>query len=321
MAYTDFADELFARGTKQGQVPAGVRVASASKENITVTRVEILRSGLARPKGRYITVETPSISILDERDAAVIDTAAEQLRSLLPPKGKILVVGVGNRRVTADAIGPRTAQKVLMTAHIAQDLPNVRPVYVVSPGVSGATGIPLGHLIASLVDTVKPSAVICVDSLVSTEPARLGCTIQFSDTGLCPSSYHSEKRITPAQLGVPVIAAGIPTLMEVDEDVLQRMQGGAQAQFSSQTHNQNWAQHQTQNQNQNGAMPPQSQGEAQHAPQGISQPPQGTAHQNLVMVPRTLDQTISHGSALLGAAINRALQPSFSLAQLCWLAH
>ncbi len=263
MAYTDFADELFARGAKKEEVPQGVRVASAQKENITVTRVEILRSGLSHPKGRYITIETPTLSILDERDAAVIDTAAEQLRSLLPPKGKILVVGVGNRRVTADAIGPRTAQNVLMTAHVAQELSNVRPVYVVTPGVSGATGIPLADLVASLVDTVQPAALLCVDSLVSSEPARLGRTIQFSNTGLCPSNYESEKRLIAARLGVPVIAAGIPTLLEP------------------------------------------------------TQP--DCAH--LVMVPRALDQTVSHGAALLSAAINRALQPSFSLAQLCWLAN
>lgn len=263
MTYTDFADELFARPAKQGEAPQGVRVASASKENLTVTRVEILRSGLAYPKGRYITVETPTLSVLDERDAAVIDTAAEQLRSLLPPQGKILVVGVGNRRITADAIGPRTAQKVLMTANIAADLPNVRPVYVVAPGVSGATGIPLQDLIASLVDTVQPAAVLCVDSLISAEPARLGRTLQFSNTGLCPTSLTCEKCITPARLGLPVIAAGIPTLLQA--------------------------------------------------------PPELGKH--LVVVPHALDQTVSHGAALLGAAINRALQPSFSLAQLCWMAH
>ncbi len=263
MPYTDFADELFARANKQVEAPHGVRIASASKENLTITRVEILRGGLAYPKGRYITIETPNLSILDERDAAVIDTAAEQLRSLLPPKGKILVVGVGNRRVTADAIGPRTAQKVLMTASVAQELPNLRPVYVVAPGVSAATGIPLAQMLESLVDAVRPSAVLCIDSLVSSEPARLGRTIQFSNTGLCPTSAQSEKCITPARLGLPVIAAGIPTLL--------------------------------------------------YAPQ--------PEYKGLVMVPQTLDQTVSHGAALLSAAINRALQPSFSLAQLCWLAH
>ncbi len=262
MAYTDFADELFARSATKSDVPQGVRLATASKGNLKVTRVEILRSGLARPKGRYITIETPNLSMLDERDAALIDTAAEQLRSLLPKKGKILVVGVGNRRVTADAVGPCTAQKVLMTAGVAEDLPNLRPVYVISPGVSQMTGIPLADLIASVVDTVHPAALLCIDSLISSDPARLGRSIQFSDTGLCPTSSQSEKHLTPSRLGLPVIAAGIPTLMEAD------------------------------------------------AP-----------NQNLVLVPRALDQTISHGAALLSAAINRALQPNFSLNQLCWLAH
>ncbi len=263
MSYTDFADELFDRNGKSYHLPQGVRLATATKENLTVTRVEILRNGLSHPKGRYITVETPTLSMLDERDSAVIDTVAEQLRSLLPATGNILVIGVGNRHVTADAIGPCTAQKVLMTADVAHTLENVRPVYVVTPGVSGATGIPLIDFVASLIETVQPAALLCIDSLISSEPVRLGRTIQCSNTGLCPTSVKSAKHLTSARLGLPVIATGIPTLYEPDD----------------------------------------------------------TRYHNLVMVPRALDQTVQHGSALLSAAINRALQPTFSLAQLCWLAH
>src|SRR5699024_7631611 len=151
---------------------------------VTVTRVEVSRDGLARPRGRYVTLETPSLSLLDERDTQVIETAAAELAALLPPSGPVLVLGVGNRRVTADALGPRTVQHALAGA---------------------------------LVGAVRPAALLCVDSLCSSDPERLGRTIQLSDTGLAPAQPRSGRHLDAAGLGLPVIAAGIPTLMEAAE--------------------------------------------------------------------------------------------------------
>ena len=117
----------------------------------------------------------------------------------------------------------------------------------------------LQQLAGALVREVRPTALICVDSLCSSEPQRLGRTLQFSDTGLCPAQPGSSKHLDAARLGLPVIAAGIPTLMMAQEG------------------------------------------------------------KDLVVTPRELDSVIAHGAALLGAAINRALQPRLSIAQLCWL--
>ena len=204
MRTTDMADELF-RGPET-ELPAGVRLATAKRGGVTVTRVEITREGLARPRGRYVTLEMPSVSVLDERDTDVIETGAAELRALLPPEGPVLVLGIGNRRVTADALGPRTAQKILVTM-----------VAALAPGVSGDTGLTLRQLAAAMVDAVRPAALICVDSLCSAEAARLGRTIQFSDTGLHPADARHARHLDAAALGVPVIAAGIPTLMDADE--------------------------------------------------------------------------------------------------------
>lgn len=217
MRFTDMADEMF--GTAQGAMPAGVRLATAKRGGVTITRVEIAREGLAKPRGRYVTLEMPSVSVLDERDAAVIETCAAELRALLPPEGPVLVLGIGNRRVTADALGPRTAQKILVTMGPQHTLPvkGIRPVAAIAPGVSASTG-------------------------------------------LYPAQADHAKHLDAAALGVPVIAAGIPTLMDSDE--------GA----------------------------------------------------DLVVTPRALDSVIAHGSALLAGAINRALQPRLSVAQLFWLA-
>lgn len=234
MRQTDLADELF--GTAGAALPTGVRLATARQGAVTVTRVEITREGLARPKGRYVTLDVPSVSVL--------------------------VLGVGNRRVTADALGPRTVQKVLVTMGSPHPWPvaGIRPVAAAAPGVSAATGLSLQQLAKALVSAARPAALVCVDSLCTAEARRLGRSLQFADTGLYPAQPDSAKHLDAAQLGVPVVAAGIPTLMEARE--------GA----------------------------------------------------DLVVAPRDLDGVIAHGSALLAGAINRALQPRLSLAQLCWLA-
>ncbi len=217
MRFTDMADEMF--GAAQGALPAGVRLATAKRGGVTITRVEIAREGMAKPRGRYVTLEMPSVSVLDERDAAVIETCAAELRALLPPEGPVLVLGIGNRRVTADALGPRTAQKILVTMGPQHTLPvkGIRPVAAIAPGVSASTGLTLRQLAGAMVEAVRPAALICVDSLCSAEGARLGRSVQFSDTGLYPAQADHAKHLDAAALGVPVIAAGIPTLMDSDE--------------------------------------------------------------------------------------------------------
>ena len=205
MRFTDMADEMF--GAAQGALPAGVRLATAKRGGVTITRVEIAREGLAKPRGRYVTLEMPSVSVLDERDAAVIEVCARELRALLPPEGPVLVLGVGNRRITADALGPRTVQRILVTMGAG----------AAPPGVAAATGLSLQQLAAALVGQLHPAAVVCVDSLCSAEGQRLGRTVQFSDTGLYPAQADHTRHLTRDTLGVPVVAAGIPTLMQAQE--------------------------------------------------------------------------------------------------------
>lgn len=217
MRTTDMADELFSGAAQP--LPAGVRLATARHGGVTVTRVEIVREGLSRPRGRYVTLEMPSVSVLDERDAAVIEVCARELRALLPPKGPVLVLGVGNRRITADALGPRTVQHILVTmgAGAAPPVRGLRPVAAVAPGVAAATGLSLQQLAAALVGQLRPAAVVCVDSLCSAEGQRLGRTVQFSDSGLYPAQADHTRHLTRDTLGVPVVAAGIPTLMQAQE--------------------------------------------------------------------------------------------------------
>ncbi len=263
-AYTDFADELYGEG--RGQVPPGVTVTTAHCGSITLTRVHICRPGLARPMGRYITLELPKGQFPDDRNHRLAGALASELRSLLPTAGLVLVAGVGNRRVTADALGPRTAGQILVTrcsGGLSACGLGLRPVAAVAPGAAGITGIPLIQVLRGLVQQLKPAAVLCVDSLTSSDPVRLGRTIQLSDAGLCPAQ-PGKAAITRQQLGVPVIALGLPTLAD-GENFCGRP--------------------------------------------------------GFILCPQDLDVLVRRGSALLALSVNRALQPSLSLPELCWLSN
>ena len=114
--YTDIAAELYPES--RGSVPRGVKTFTATASGIGLTRVEIERSGLRRPKGRYITLDMPQFAAIDDRNEAYVWAIASQLRALLPKEGLVLVAGVGNRAVTADALGPETADRVFVTRHL-----------------------------------------------------------------------------------------------------------------------------------------------------------------------------------------------------------
>lgn len=110
MRLTDMADELYTAAT---DLPGGVRAATAKRGGVTVTRVEIAREGLEKPRGRYVTLEVPSVSVLDERDAEVIEQAADELRALLPPEGPVLVLGVATAESPPTPSAPAPFRKFL----------------------------------------------------------------------------------------------------------------------------------------------------------------------------------------------------------------
>lgn len=159
--YTDIAAELYP--PQKGEVPRGVRVHTATASGIGLVRVDIEREGLRRAKGRYITLDMPRFSAIDDKNEAYVWAVASQLRSVLPKEGLVLVAGIGNRAVTADALGPETADKVFVTRHLcegagAQDL-RMRPVAAFAPGVEATTGLATAELLQSL--TAKLSPWLC----------------------------------------------------------------------------------------------------------------------------------------------------------------
>ena len=170
-------------------------------------------------KGRYITLGYDSFSSFTDKYEDMAQELADELKALIPD-GDILVVGLGNADITPDALGPQTVSKVLATRHLQNDdefMRSLRPVAALAGGVTGQTGIETAELVRAAVREIKPSAVIAVDSLACSDISRLGTTIQITDTGISPGSgvANARKALSEAVLGVPVIAVGVPTVVDV----------------------------------------------------------------------------------------------------------
>ena len=150
-------------------------------------------------------------------------------------KGSILFVGLGNRSVTPDALGPMTAEKVFVTRHINEYLPGVfeaalPSLSVVAPGVLGTTGIETEEYIQSLAERFRPDAIIAVDSLSSRRASRIGTTVQLSDAGIDPGSGvgNIRKGLNRDLLGIPVFAIGVPLVVHARTVVSDAMRFAAE---------------------------------------------------------------------------------------------
>ena len=185
-------------------------------------KTESASKRLGKPCGNYITIEMPPLTAdFTETDDRIL-TISEQIEKLIPDSGTVLVVGIGNINITPDALGPKTAKGVLATRHITGELAKeigldgLRSVAVIAPGVLGQTGIETGELILSVINRIRPSAVIAIDALASRRLQRLGCTLQISDTGIAPGAGVGNHRsvINKEKMGVPVISIGVPTVVD-----------------------------------------------------------------------------------------------------------
>lgn len=236
---TDLAVEAHRVRAGAGRLE-GVEVRETDRDGFHVTTVEVRSPSaseeLCKPIGVYHTVTLEPV-LRREEDA--FSSAASLLSALigdlLPQKDRFsaLVVGLGNRAITPDAIGPHTAESVLATRHLqSQDtemFSAFRPVCVLSPGVLGMTGIEAARMVRAVSADLQPDVVIAVDALACSEPERLCRTIQISNTGISPGSGVGNHReaLDRDALGVPVIAIGVPTVMDIrtvsDSDALAGM--------------------------------------------------------------------------------------------------
>jgi len=183
-----------------------------------------------KPIGRYITLSFKKIWLLTEEEQNdLCSVIASELASLcehqVPDCKNILIAGLGNRSITADAIGPQSIDNIIVTRHLSEhdiSLFNLvssgsgMSISAVAPGVIGQTGIETAELIAGIVKTVQPQIIICIDALAARSVDRLASTIQLSDTGISPGSGVKNNRqpVNKDLLGIPVIAIGVPTVVD-----------------------------------------------------------------------------------------------------------
>lgn len=285
---TDLAVEAIENHKTAAALPH-VRQSDRTLEGFAVHEVRILSEDAAReigkPQGRYLTLELDAL-IRREEDAfpRACKALSTMLRELLPHPndGPVLIAGLGNRMITPDAIGPQTADHVIATRHLVAQSPAIfadwRPVSALAPGVLGQTGVETGEVICGVLDRVRPAAVIAVDALAAGRLSRLLRTVQLADTGITPGAGVGNARaaLNEETLGVPVIAVGVPTV--VDGATLAH-------EISSQL-----------------GQP------ACEALDDLSQP--------VMITTRDIDREVADISRMIGYAVNIALHPHLSVADI-----
>ena len=201
------------------------------EREIKVTKVIIETENgaktMGKPVGTYITLEAPNLIVPDEDyHREISEELAKIVQGLIKEKKKeydVLVIGLGNREVTPDALGPYVADNLVVTRHIIKEYgkyamgeKNINMVSAIVPGVMGQTGMETVEIVNGIVEETKPDFLIAIDALAARSTKRLNRTIQIADTGIHPGSGVGNHRrgITEETLGVPVIAIGVPTVVD-----------------------------------------------------------------------------------------------------------
>lgn len=221
------------------------------QEDGPVTRVKILTNKAAtllnKEIGNYITIDVPRDTFdTQEGYEELCKITATELKSLIHLKkdDTVLVVGLGNRNITPDSLGPQVTEGLLVSRHLIAYMPEeiderLVPLCAISPGVLGITGIETSEIIKGVTEKVRPSLIIAVDALCSRKMERINTTIQISDTGIIPGGGIGNKRnaINKETMGVPVISMGVPTVVDagtIASDVIDLLLKGMSSQASPQ---------------------------------------------------------------------------------------
>lgn len=217
---------------------------------ITTVRIKTENGAktMGKPVGTYITMEAPNMAVPDEDyHEEISEELMDILSGFLPDKKEdysVLVVGLGNRKVTPDAIGPLVTENLNITRHIVKEYgkyamgqENVHLISAIVPGVMAQTGMETVEIIKGIAEETKPDFIIAIDALAARSSRRLNRTIQIADTGINPGSGVGNHRnaITKETVGVPVIAIGVPTVVDAATIVNDTMENLIAALESSET--------------------------------------------------------------------------------------
>lgn len=286
-----------------GSIP-GVHVSQWEEESVSITEVRVeteeAAQRLGKSVGTYLTLECEGVR---RRDPAareeVQNVLGEEIARLLPPDEQgapVLVVGLGNRRVTPDSLGPKTVDGTLVTRHLLRELPDkvderLNPVCAIAPGVMGATGLETMETVGALVKEIHPRCLIVIDSLAARASSRVGVSIQLSDTGIQPGSGVGNHRraLNERELGVRVIALGMPTVVyavTIARDALEIL------------------------------------GEGETNPAALDEVTKSLFENEIgemIVTPREVDDMIDDAAQMLAGGINRALQTALSSEEIAGL--
>lgn len=219
------AHELSCKNAGEAEKIDGVEAHTSSRGSISVTSVKITNKNgeekLGKAAGNYVTIEAPNLKYSMADYESVCKIIAEEINKMteITNKTLTLVVGLGNRDITPDAIGSEVVSKLMVTNHVKGNvtgLDNMGEVCAVAPGVLGTTGIETLEIIKGVKDRVKPQLIIAVDALAAADISRVNTTIQIADTGIQPGAGVGNNRegLNEQTLGVKVIAVGVPTVID-----------------------------------------------------------------------------------------------------------
>lgn len=231
---TDMAverNEIYKKQNSLAEEIDGIENANKIIKDIEISKVKITNengaNALGKPVGNYITLDVKEIKNADEeRIEEIAEIMADELRTVIrehvSDTDDILVVGLGNRYVTPDALGPKVVPEIEVTRHILEYMPKIMPedtrsVSAISPGVLGITGIETMEILNGIVQNIKPKMLIVIDALATRKLERISSSIQIADTGIVPGAgvNNARKEISINTLGIPVIAIGIPTVVDL----------------------------------------------------------------------------------------------------------
>ena len=230
---TDLASErrdIYQKANNLEQIDGIEATKEDVDEKIQIERVKITNEkgeqAIGKPIGNYITIDIKKLKIAqDEEIQKAGEALSKELKNVIDvhidKQGEILVVGLGNIYVTPDSLGPKVVNEIEITRHIINYLPQyvnegTRMVSAIAPGVLGTTGIETVEILKGIVDNINPKLVIVIDALASRSIERISSTVQLSDTGIVPGAGvgNTRSEISQKTLGIPVVAIGIPTVVE-----------------------------------------------------------------------------------------------------------
>ncbi|AXU76320.1 GPR endopeptidase [Clostridioides difficile] len=302
------ASEMCEKSQEGSSIP-GVKIETKELENCIVTKVEVIdRQGaeiMNKEIGKYITLESNLMKFDDDESREeMISYLKEELVDIFgqDKNKKTLVIGLGNRNITSDALGPKSVSKTLVTRHLFKNYnkdydDDFTEVSALSPGVMGVTGIETSEIVKSLVEKVKPDRVVAIDALASRKMERVNSTIQISTAGISPGGGvgNTRKSLTKETLGVDVIAIGVPTVVDAATLTIDVLDMAIDNLIAQSEETESFYE----------MLKKLKEEEKYHLIKDSLDP----YDKNLIVTPKDIDDTIENLSIIISEGLNRSLHP------------